>query len=178
MNLTAYLGVNIENWQKGWKQAEGQSDAAFSKITAQMEKTEKSIKSLENSMKSGRERLSERLQNMGATAEQQSAILSRYDYSQKLKEQIAQTCRGRSMMPTTCAAASRGSRSRNSSPTVWVFYAHTIEISHAVRCAGFSIPYKKRAPFPDALVVKRRVCANKVVPFHFYAEMLLHEVDG
>lgn len=91
MNLTAYLGVNIENWQKGWKQAEGQSDAAFSKITAQMEKTEKSIKSLENSMKSGRERLSERLQNMGATAEQQSAILSRYDYSQKLKEQIAQT---------------------------------------------------------------------------------------
>ena len=42
-------------------------------------------------MKSGRERLAERLQSMGATAEQQAKILSRYDYSQKLKEQIVQT---------------------------------------------------------------------------------------
>lgn len=91
MNLTAFLSVDTSKWQDGWKKAENQSDTAFRKITSEMIKTENAVKRLENSMKSGRERLSERLTAMGATAEQQAQILSRYDYSQKLKEQIAQT---------------------------------------------------------------------------------------
>lgn len=91
MNLTAYLSVDTSNWRSGWEQAENQSDAAFRKITSEMDKTEKAVQRLENSMKTGRERLAERLQQMGASAEQQAQILSRYDYGQKLREQISET---------------------------------------------------------------------------------------
>ena len=91
MNLTAYLGVDTSKWQDGWKQAESQSDSAFSKITAQMERTDRSVKRLENSMKSARERLSEKLTALGATTEQQAQILARFDYGEKLKQQAAAT---------------------------------------------------------------------------------------
>ena len=91
MNLTAFLGIDTSKWQTGLKQAESQSDATFNRINAQMSKTDNYIKRLENSMKSGRERLSEKLQNMGATQGQINAVLGRYDYAEKLKAQIAAT---------------------------------------------------------------------------------------
>ena len=91
MNLTAFLGIDTSKWQTGLKQAEIQSDATFNRINAQMSKTDNYIKRLENSMKSGRERLSEKLQNMGATQGQINAVLGRYDYAEKLKAQIAAT---------------------------------------------------------------------------------------
>lgn len=91
MNLTAFLGIDTSKWQSGLKQAENQSDATFSRINAQMAKTDNYVKRLENSMKSGRERLSERLQGLGATQGQINAVLGRYDYAEKLKAQIAQT---------------------------------------------------------------------------------------
>lgn len=91
MNLTAFLGIDTSKWQSGLKQAENQSDATFNRINAQMSKTDAYVKRLENSMKSGRERLSERLQGLGATQSQINAVLSRYDYAEKLKNQIAQT---------------------------------------------------------------------------------------
>lgn len=91
MNLTAFLGIDTSKWQSGLKQAENQSDATFSRINAQMAKTDNYVKRLENSMKSGRERLSERLQGLGATQGQINAVLGRYDYAEKLKNQIAQT---------------------------------------------------------------------------------------
>lgn len=91
MNLTAFLSVDTSKWQDGWKQAENQSDTAFRKITSEMTKMDSVVKKLENSMKSGREKLAERLTAMGATAEQQAQVLAKYDYTQKLKEQIAQT---------------------------------------------------------------------------------------
>ena len=91
MNLTAFLGIDTSKWQTGLKQAENQSDATFNRINAQMSKTDNYIKRLENSMKSGRERLSEKLQNMGATQGQINAVLGRYDYAEKLKAQITAT---------------------------------------------------------------------------------------
>ena len=91
MNLTAFLGIDTSKWETGLKKAESQSDATFNRINAQMSKTDNYIKRLENSMKSGRERLSEKLQNMGATQGQINAVLGRYDYAEKLKAQIAQT---------------------------------------------------------------------------------------
>lgn len=91
MNLTAFLGIDTSKWETGLKKAETQSDATFNRINAQMSKTDNYIKRLENSMKSGRERLSEKLANMGATQGQINAVLGRYDYAEKLKAQIAQT---------------------------------------------------------------------------------------
>ena len=91
MNLTAFLGIDTSKWETGLKQAENQSDATFNRINAQMSKTDSYIKRLENSMKSGRERLSEKLANMGATQGQINAVLGRYDYAEKLKAQIAAT---------------------------------------------------------------------------------------
>lgn len=91
MNLTAFLGIDTSKWETGLKKAESQSDATFNRINAQMSKTDNYIKRLENSMKSGRERLSEKLQNMGATQGQINAVLGRYDYAEKLKAQISAT---------------------------------------------------------------------------------------